>query len=513
MRAKKRPYLLILVTAILASPFTQADTFDIRYTETAVQQADTVVVLTDDSIALNPQPLQPYQGLSNIISQESFTGQKNQLLEVLSATADENASKRLILLGAGDKTKLNVKIANQLGATLAVKLQNSQAEHIVIDTQAISSDLTNADIAAQLAHGVQLRHYQFTKYHTTKATDKKRQLTFIVSDGKAATAKHQQLSAITEGVFLARDLTNEPANELTPEAFAKHALELKKLGVKVDVLAEKELNKQGLGAIIAVGKGSVNPPRLVIAHYKGSNAQPVAIVGKGITFDTGGYNLKTSAESIHRMTSDMAGGAAVLGTIKALALQKAAVNVVGVIALAENRISDTAFLPGDIIKTGSGLTVEILSTDAEGRLVLADALWWVNQHHKPAAIVDLATLTGAKFTALGAYYAGAFTEHDLLLQQLQTAGETVDEKIWRLPLSEEFAPEVRSRVADLRNTGRSTGASSAAYFLQQFVADTPWVHLDIAGNALSNSSKGVTPEGATGFGVRLLTEWLTTQQQ
>jgi len=251
---------------------------------------------------------------------------------------------------------------------------------------------------------------------------------------------------------------------------------------------------------------------MVIVQWEGSKQQPLALVGKGVTFDTGGYNLKTQADSILRMTSDMAGAAAVLGTMHTLAKQKAPVNVVGLIPLAENMISDRAYLPGDVVTAGNGKTIEIINTDAEGRMLLADALWYAEQNFKPRAMVDIATLTGAKVGAVGSYYAGLFSKNDALVAQLNQAGETVNEKVWRLPLSDEMLPELKSRIADLRNTGSSTGASTAALFLQQFVKDTPFAHLDIAGNALSSSNRGLQTEGGTGFGVRLLTEWVLTAE-
>jgi leucyl aminopeptidase len=333
----------------------------------------------------------------------------------------------------------------------------------------------------------------------------------VVPDQRVAATRFEPLAAVNAGVFLARDLTNEPADAVYPESFAAAALELRKLGVKVEVLDEAAMARLGMGAILAVGKGSNRPPRMVIAHWQNSKQAPLAIVGKGITFDTGGYNLKTDATSIVRMNSDMAGAAAVLGTIKALALQNAPVNVVAVMALAENKISDRAMLPGDVIKSGSGLTIQVGNTDAEGRLVLADGLWYARDKYKPRAIVDIATLTGSKVGALGNYYAGIFSEHEALTQQLTSAGRQVDEEVWQLPLNSKFADEMKSDIADLNNNGKTTGASSAAWFLQQFTGDTPWAHLDIAGNALSSSDKGVHVTGATGYGVRLLTEWALKQ--
>lgn len=500
----KRQILLLLIAVISFSNKVFASTiFTVDYVKDTPEH-DTLVILTDTSVSLNNVLLK------NIATQENYTGKASELLAIPSASPQ--TAQRTILLGTGELSKLDARTATNLGATLAAHLAGSQAEKVVVDTQSLASELTNSALAAYIAHGLELRGYQFNKHHN-RPVPKNRSVNIVVNDSSLAKEQHQKLNAITEGVFLARDLTNEPANVIYPETFAKEAANLKKIGVKVDILNEKDLKKHGLGALLAVGLGSINPPRLVIAHWKGSNEAPIVLVGKGITFDTGGYNIKTNMQSLMRMTTDMAGAAAVLGTVKALALQKAPVNVVAIMPLAENRISDRAYLPGDVIKTASGITVEISNTDAEGRLVLADGLWWANKHYNPAVIIDISTLTGAKFTALGSYYAGLFSESDELVTQFSAAGNRVEEKVWRLPLGSEFAGELRSPIADFRNTGSSAGASSAAFFLQQFAGDTPWVHLDIAGNAQAASSKGVTPEGANGFGVRLMTDWILANYQ
>ena len=496
----------LLCTAILLlAVINPASGFTIHFTEQATANSDTLLLLS----ASNP-PLQHAQ-LQHLASTENFSGKAGQSLQWLSPAAPYDTYQRVIMLGSGNASEHSAAAIAALGGDMARLLSQSAAKLVVVDASQINSTLADTELAAQLAYGVNLASYQFNRYRSEPQTQVQQELHFIVSDTKAAQRRHAALTAIANGVRLARDLTNEPAMGLAPAAFAAKASELKKLGVKVTVLDENALTKNKMGAILAVGRGSARPPRLVIAHWQGSQQAPLAIVGKGITFDTGGYNLKTQADSILRMTSDMAGAAAVLGTISALAEQKAPVNVVALLALAENMISDRAYLPGDVINTAAGLTVEVINTDAEGRLVLADALWYAEKTYKPRAMVNIATLTGAKVTALGAYYAGIFSQHDELVQQLQQAGEIVNEKLWRLPLSNEMRPELNSRIADLRNTGRSAGASTAALFLKQFVADTPWAHIDIAGNALTTSSKGVTPEGATGYGVQLLTEWALTQ--
>ncbi|MGB1297600.1 MAG: leucyl aminopeptidase family protein, partial [Psychrobium sp.] len=272
----------------------------------------------------------------------------------------------------------------------------------------------------------------------------------------------------------------------------------------------KQIKKMGMGALYAVGKGSSEGSRLVVAHWKGSDDAPVALVGKGITFDSGGYNVKTGS-SIANMKSDMAGAAAVLGTVKAMALQKAPVNVVAVMGMAANMVSENSVAPGDIVMTAEGKSVEILNTDAEGRLVLSDSLWYARKNFEPKVMVDVATLTGSKIRAVGNRYTGLFSNDEELVTQLTASGDIVGEKLWRLPLA--YGDMLKSPVADLRNIGKGgPGATTAAMFLKEFTGDTRWAHLDIAGNALTASDKGVTQAGGTGHGVRLLSHWILNTQ-
>ncbi|HCU65061.1 MAG TPA: leucyl aminopeptidase [Rheinheimera sp.] len=467
-----------------------------------------LLLVSEQSLSQNEHP-QLQDALAKAwLSSEKFTGKKGAQLELRLGNAP---TQRLVLLGLGDSSKLSHSDILTLGADAAAVLAKNDSNTASIDTSALTQSSADAAKVATFAQGLELRSYRFDKYKSKNSKTALSQVHLLAEHPTQSKVALDKAQALNSGVFLARDLTNEPAEALTPQTFADAALELEKLGVKVQVLDEKALQKAGLGALYAVGKGSNRPPRLVIAQWQNSNKAPLAIIGKGITFDTGGYHLKTDGESIVRMTSDMAGAAAALGTIKTLALQKAPVNVVAVMAMAENMISDKAMLPGDIIKTGAGLTVQITSTDAEGRLVMADALWYANQQFKPRAMVDIATLTGSKVGALGSYYAGLFSEDEQLVQQLTSAGAKVNEPLWRLPLGPQFASEMKSDLADLRNTGKTTGASTAAWFLQQFVGQTPWAHIDIAGNALASSDKGVQVTGATGFGVQLLTEWALTQ--
>lgn len=463
-----------------------------------------ILIVSENSLKQQQHPLLKDPTVQKVIQQEKFNASTGKKVELLAAPL---GYQRVMLLGAGDSTKLSQAKAAELGADVAAYLDKSHAKNVSVDITA----LPTAEVSAWVGQGIELRSYRFDKYKTKAEPKKSTQVELVVNDVKATQQALSKAQAVNQGVFLARDLINEPAAAIYPESFAEKALELKKLGVKVEILDVVAMEKLGMGALLAVGKGSKRPPRLVIAHYQNSKQAPLAMVGKGITFDTGGYNLKTDAASIVRMTSDMAGAAAVLGTVKALALQKAEVNVVGVMALAENMISDRAMLPGDILKSAAGLTIQVNNTDAEGRLVLADGLWYAREKFKPRAMVDIATLTGAKVGALGSYYAGLFSEHEALVQQLTMAGQQVDEEVWRLPLNSKLAGEMKSDIADLSNTGKTAGASTAAWFLQQFTGDTPWAHLDIAGNALANSDKGVQVTGGTGFGVRLLTEWALTQ--
>jgi|688.fasta_scaffold259907_1 leucyl aminopeptidase len=492
-----------LLSLALSAAFSAQAATSISFSQQA-QNADTQVLLVSpDSLKQQQHPMLQDARVQQAINAEQFSAQYGKKLELL---APATGVSRLLLLGTGDTAQLTAAKTNTLGGDLTAYLQGKSS----LDQASIDATVLDQHAPA-LAQGMELRAYTFDKYHTRKSKPKDLKLALVVPDQRVAATRFEPLAAVNAGVFLARDLTNEPADAVYPESFAAAALELKKLGVKVEVLDEAAMARLGMGAILAVGKGSNRPPRMVIAHWQNSKQAPLAIVGKGITFDTGGYNLKTDAASIFRMNSDMAGAAAVLGTVKALALQNAPVNVVAVMALAENKISDRAMLPGDVIKSASGLTIQVGNTDAEGRLVLADGLWYARDKYKPRAIVDIATLTGSKVGALGNYYAGIFSEHEALTQQLTSAGRQVDEEVWQLPLNSKFADEMKSDIADLNNNGKTTGASSAAWFLQQFTGDTPWAHLDIAGNALSSSDKGVHVTGATGYGVRLLTEWALKQ--
>ncbi|HJN24943.1 MAG TPA: leucyl aminopeptidase, partial [Rhodospirillales bacterium] len=318
------------------------------------------------------------------------------------------------------------------------------------------------------------------------------------------------MDKVADGVFMTRDLVSEPANVIYPETLAKQAQSLSKLGVKVEVLGEAQMRKLGMGALLGVGQGSDREPRLVVMRWNGKkgkarNDAPVAFVGKGVTFDTGGISIKPSG-GMEDMKWDMGGSGVVIGLMRALAGRKANANVVGVVGLVENMPSGTAQRPGDIVTSMSGQTIEVLNTDAEGRLVLADALWYTKERFKPKFMVDLATLTGAIIICLGDQKAGLFSNDDKLSQQLSDAGEAVDESVWRMPMGDNYDKMLNCDAADMKNIsgGRGAGSITAAQFLKRFVDKTPWAHLDIAGVTWSNKASPVAPKGGTAFGVRLL---------
>jgi len=353
---------------------------------------------------------------------------------------------------------------------------------------------------------LRLKSYNFDKYKTKKNIKK---ISIIVIGKKIPSARDQiKFKSIEEGTFFTRDLVSEPGNVLHPDEYAKRLNLLKKIGLKINIYDEKKLKKLGMNTLLGVGQGSIRGSYLVTMEWNGlrDKSKPLAFVGKGVCFDTGGISLKP-AKFMEDMTYDMAGSAVVVGLMKSLALRKAKVNAVGVVGLVENMPGGNAQRPGDIVKSYSGKTVEILNTDAEGRLVLADALTYTEEKFKPKFIIDLATLTGAIIVSLGSEYAGLFSNDDKLSEQLINAGEEVEEKVWRMPLSKNFDKLIDSKNADMQNINYVGGAGSttAAQFLQRFILNkTPWAHLDIAGMAFSKYGGALNSGGATGYGVRLL---------
>ena len=356
--------------------------------------------------------------------------------------------------------------------------------------------------------GAVLRSYRFDQYRTReKAEDKPRLTTLMVlTDAvEAARAGWPAASAVATGVFLARDAVSEPPNVLTPAEMADRCRDLGDLGVEVEVMGTQELERLGFGALLGVAQGSANEPQVVVMNWRGGgDAPPLVVAGKGVTFDTGGISIKP-AGGMEDMKWDMAGAGAVLGLMSVLAGRRARANVVGIVGLVENMLDGRAQRPGDVVRSLSGQTIEVLNTDAEGRLVLADIIWYAQQRFDPAAVIDLATLTGAIIVGLGHEYAGLYASDDELAARLLAAGSHTGEKLWRMPLGEAYDKLLRSDIADMKNIGgRPGGANLAACFIQRFTNGRKWAHLDIAGTAWSRKDAPCVPKGATAYGVRLL---------
>ncbi|MEM7221504.1 MAG: leucyl aminopeptidase [Pseudomonadota bacterium] len=465
-----------------------------------------VAVAKDRALSKSAAALDKAAGgaLGKAMAVSRFSGKKGELLEVLAPAGLGNS--RVLLYGTGDGEPMSDLEWEELGAKVLGRLNGlgeSEAA-LLVDGP--------AEGAARAAYGALLQSYRFDRYRTKESADKKpslKKLALLVEGPAAARKAYKALEQVAGGVFLTRDLVSEPANIIYPKSLVERAKELKALDVKVQVLGEKEMTRLGMGALLGVGQGSARESQLLVLHWQGAksgkNKQPLAVVGKGVTFDTGGISIKPAA-GMEEMKWDMGGAGVVVGLMHALAARKAKANVVGICGLVENMPSSTAQRPGDIVTSMSGQTIEVINTDAEGRLVLADALWYVQEKFKPKAIVDLATLTGAIIISLGHEHAGLFSNDDKISEQLTAAGQEVGEKLWRMPLGKAYDKLIDSPAADMKNVGNRAGGSiTAAQFLQRFIqGDTPWAHLDIAGVAWSSKDRPTVPKGGTGFGVRLL---------
>ncbi len=416
-----------------------------------------------------------------------------------------NSKKKIVLISI--KKNLKTSDIENLGAEFHSRIDYSKNSEYFINSDSIISDHKN--LLGYFLHGLKLKSYKFNKYKSKKDT-MTISINVIGSKNMPSNMSQIKFKALEEGTFYARDLVSEPGNVLHPDEYAKRINSLKKDGLKVTIYDQKKLKKLGMNALLGVGQGSIRGSYLVIMEWNGAknNSRPLAFVGKGVCFDTGGYSLKP-AKFMEDMTYDMAGSATVVGLMKSLALRKAKINAVGVVGLVENMVSGNAQRPGDIVKSYSGKTIEVLNTDAEGRLVLADALTFTEKKFKPKFIIDLATLTGAIIVCLGSEYAGLFSNDDKLSKQIYNAGEKVEEKVWRMPLHKNYDKLMNSKNADMQNINYVGGAGSttAAQFLQRFILNkTPWAHLDIAGMAFSKYGGALNSGGATGFGVRLLNQ-------
>ncbi len=439
-----------------------------------------------------------------------FKGGHGQAAEILAPAGLD--VDRLLVIGLGKEDEFCLKAAESFGALAIGRLITSGEKSVTLFLQHPPEKTTEDDgaLSARVALGAVLRSYRFDHYRTTqKKTDKPTlaKVNIVARDVVEAKKAWRAPDAISKGVFYARDLVSEPPNVLHPEEFAKRARTLEDLGVDVEVLGEKEMAKLGMHSLLGVGLGSECESQLLVMQWKGArdrNVQPIAFVGKGVTFDTGGISLKPGP-GMDAMKYDMGGAATVTGLMHALAGRKAKVNAIGICGIVENMPDGKAQRPGDVVRSMSGQTIEILNTDAEGRLVLADALWYCQNRFKPKFMVDLATLTGAIRVSLGLEIAGLFSNNDELADRLLASGRAEGEDLWRMPMGERFDKLIESPIADMKNIGGQFGGSiTAAQFLQRFVNKVPWAHLDIAGTAWAEEARGVTPKGATGFGVRLL---------
>jgi leucyl aminopeptidase len=437
---------------------------------------------------------------------DHFKGKNGSALEIVAPAGLDVA--RLVVLGVGKARDLKEQDWVKLGGIAMGKIPSTATAATIIAD--LPGGAMKPDQVAELALGIRLRAYAFDRYKTKRKDDeepaKEVKVTIAVATPAGVEKAFAPRDAVANGVVLARDLVNEPANVLYPEEFARRAGNLKKLGVVVDVLDVAAMKKLAMNALLGVGQGSAHESRLVIMRWNGGkkDGDPVAFIGKGVCFDTGGISIKP-AGSMEDMKGDMAGAACVVGLLQALAERKARVNAVGAIGLVENMPDGKSQRPGDIVTTMSGQTIEIINTDAEGRLVLADVLHYVNTRFKPKFMVDLATLTGAIVVALGHEHAGLFANDNKLAERLLKAGAATGERLWRMPLGAEYDKKIDSKFADMKNTGgRDGGSITAAQLLQRFVDKTPWAHLDIAGTGMGSPQTDINKSWASGFGVRLL---------
>jgi leucyl aminopeptidase len=438
-----------------------------------------------------------------------FHGKKNELLAIVGPPG--LPVSRIVLAGLGKPEGVEARLLEDLGGNLVAHLNTAgESEAAFAIDPGQSAPVRPGEAAAHLALGAALRAYRFDKYRTKEKPEQKPSLGAVTVLGTAPDAARQAyraLGAAAEAVAFTRDLVSEPANTLYPETLAEQAAALADLGLSVAVLDERRLRDIGMGALLGVAQGSVRPPRVVVMEHKGgaAGAPPLAFIGKGVTFDTGGISIKPAA-GMGEMKWDMAGAGVVIGLMRLLAARGAKVNAVGIVGLVENMPSGTAQRPGDIVRSLSGQTIEVLNTDAEGRLVLADILWYCQDRFKPRLMIDLATLTGAVIVALGHEHAAVFSNNDELAERLIAAGNAVGEKLWRMPLAEAHDRAIDSDAADVKNIAgdRAAGSTIGAQFLQRFVNKVAWAHLDIAGVAWSKKDAPTVPKGATAFGVRLL---------
>jgi leucyl aminopeptidase len=497
--------------------------FSFARPETPKSGAIVVTVATGTALGAAGEDLDRQTGgmLVRAMAAARFTGKRDETLTVIAPAGLE--ASRILLVGLGAAADVDALALQGAGGSVIAALDKSGETEAAIMVEPPAGCTVAPDVmAAEMAFGARLRAYRFEKYKTVDKKDTARphlkEVRLLVADPDAAARASVPLEGLTDAVVFTRDLVSEPANIINPETLAERCKELAEVGVDVQILDARQLKQLRMGALLGVAQGSDIGARVVVMRYDGApeaeDKRPLAFIGKGVTFDSGGISIKPGG-GMEDMKWDMSGAAVVIGTMRALAARKARVNVVGIAGLVENMPSGTAQRPGDVVTSMSGQTIEVINTDAEGRLVLADCLWYAQDTFKPRLMIDLATLTGAVIVALGSEYAGLFANNDELAGALTAAGRAVGEPLWRLPMGDGYDKDINSDIADMRNvgTGRNAGATVGAQFLKRFVNDLPWAHIDIAGVAWARKDSATVPKGGSGFGVRLLDRFVASHHE
>ena len=503
-----------------------SQTAKITFEKISTPKSGTLIIFVAKDGALSPHIQELDKANDNVISKAmaaaNFKGAKSSTLDLLRPTP--LGLDRMLAIGIGDPEKLTDLDWRHIGGDIAGLLTSKKISKATILIEEETAPVETISISNEVAHGATLRQYKFDKYKSQKKTEAdkdkeegqdKLKLTHLAlqcpDPTKTRKAYNETYTALQAGVFTARDLVNEPANILGPDNYAKRVKDLEKEGLDITILADKDLKKLKMHALLGVGEGSRQGSYLAIMQWKGqpkSKQPPVAVVGKGVCFDTGGISIKPSG-GMEDMKGDMGGSATVVGLMQTLAKRKAKANVIGVVGLVENMPDGQAQRPGDIVTSLSGQTIEVINTDAEGRLVLADALWYTQDKFKPSHMINLATLTGAIIVALGKEYAGLFSNDDELAEQIEEAGKLTGEGVWRLPMGKAYDKLIDSRFADMKNTGgRGAGSITAAQFLERHVNGTPWAHIDVAGVAMASNKTAINQSWGSGYGVDLLNTWI-----
>lgn len=494
----------------------------INFEKRDLLESEAVAILINKGLKLDQATMQLDQAMHGLISKtiqnkDKFIGEFGQILSLTGLAQDEQV-KNIIIVGVGEEEKLAEYQLEELGGKIYSQAKIAKCKYISVNLLTNISTIKEANVAALIANGALLAAYKFDKYQTKLKETEKFDLDEFNIVGQVPEEANQAFTAkkaVSMGVYLARDLVTEVPNILYPESYADKIIKtLEPIGVKVTILGEREMRELGMGALLGVGQGSERESKLVVMEYKGADddRQPVCFVGKGVTFDTGGISLKPAA-GMDSMKYDMGGSAAVVGAVQAIALRGAKTNIVGIVGLVENMPGSNAQRPGDVVKTMSGQTVEVLNTDAEGRLVLCDCITYLQENFKPAYIIDLATLTGAIIVSLASTYAGCFANDDELAEKLISSSHKANEKLWRMPLHQDYDAMLKSPIADMANIGGERGAagsSTAAQFIGRFINEgAKWAHLDIAGMAWEKkATNAICPPGGVGFGVRLLNQFV-----